>query len=199
MQSLEQLVGTAESGCTGWSRSFKNKIIMACNIEKNIELSWCELCRHWCHQWRQSWHHGSYRFNGNLRCPQRWRRVHHGNSRVSIKHDDVIKWKHFPIYWPFVIGIHRSPVSKLLSRQSRRRWFERLRCSCRRYAMLRISSSPARDACMCQWTRSALSSGNGKSPFRCQAITWTNAGVLSFGLPRTNFSDNNDNSIIFIQ
>ena len=26
-------------------------------------------------------------------------------------HDDVIKWKHFPRYWPFVRGIHRSPVT----------------------------------------------------------------------------------------
>ena len=26
-------------------------------------------------------------------------------------HDDVIKWKHFPRYWPFVKGIHRSPVN----------------------------------------------------------------------------------------
>ena len=26
-------------------------------------------------------------------------------------HDDVIKWKHFPRYWPFVGGIHRSPVN----------------------------------------------------------------------------------------
>ena len=25
-------------------------------------------------------------------------------------HDDVIKWKHFLSYWPFVRGIHRSPV-----------------------------------------------------------------------------------------
>ena len=24
-------------------------------------------------------------------------------------HDDVIKWKHFLLYWPFVRGIHRSP------------------------------------------------------------------------------------------
>ena len=27
------------------------------------------------------------------------------------KHDNVIKWKHFPRYWPFVQGIHRSPVN----------------------------------------------------------------------------------------
>ena len=26
-------------------------------------------------------------------------------------HDDVIKWKHFPRYWPFVRGIHRWPVN----------------------------------------------------------------------------------------
>ena len=26
-------------------------------------------------------------------------------------HDDVIKWKDFPRYWPFVRGIHRSPVN----------------------------------------------------------------------------------------
>ena len=26
-------------------------------------------------------------------------------------HDDVIKWKHFPRYWSFVQGIHRSPVN----------------------------------------------------------------------------------------
>ena len=29
----------------------------------------------------------------------------------SFSHDDVIKWKHFPCYWPFVRGIHRSPVN----------------------------------------------------------------------------------------
>ena len=26
-------------------------------------------------------------------------------------HDDDIKWKHFPRYWPSVRGIHRSPVN----------------------------------------------------------------------------------------
>ena len=28
-------------------------------------------------------------------------------------HDDIIKWKHFPLYWPFVHGIHQSPVNSL--------------------------------------------------------------------------------------
>ena len=31
----------------------------------------------------------------------------------STLHDDVIKWKHFPRYWPFVRGILRSPVNSL--------------------------------------------------------------------------------------
>ena len=30
---------------------------------------------------------------------------------VSVIHDDVIKWKHFPRNWSFVRGIHRSPVN----------------------------------------------------------------------------------------
>ena len=32
-------------------------------------------------------------------------------SPVHPFHDDVIKWKHFPRNWPFVRGIHRSPVN----------------------------------------------------------------------------------------
>ena len=35
------------------------------------------------------------------------------NTSQSIlisMHDDVIKWKHFPCYWPFVRGIHQSSV-----------------------------------------------------------------------------------------
>ena len=30
---------------------------------------------------------------------------------ICVTHDDVIKWKHFPRNWPFVRGIHRSPVN----------------------------------------------------------------------------------------
>ena len=53
-----------------------------------------------------------------------------------IRHDDVIKWKYCPRYWPFVRGIHRSPVTrscdvffyfrlnKRLSKQSWGWWFE---------------------------------------------------------------------------
>ena len=30
---------------------------------------------------------------------------------LFCEHDDVIKWKNFPRYWPFVRGIHRSPMN----------------------------------------------------------------------------------------
>ena len=30
---------------------------------------------------------------------------------TTICHDDIIKWTHFPRYWPYVRGIHRSPVN----------------------------------------------------------------------------------------
>ena len=65
-------------------------------------------------------------------------------SLAAMVHDDVIKWKHFPHYWPFVRGIHRTPANsphkgqwhgilifslictpnKLLSKQSWGWWFE---------------------------------------------------------------------------
>ena len=33
------------------------------------------------------------------------------HSLYTVFHDDVIKWKHFQRYWPFVRGIHLSPVN----------------------------------------------------------------------------------------
>ena len=35
-------------------------------------------------------------------------------------YNDVTKWKHFPRYWPFVRGIHRSPVDSLHKGQRHR-------------------------------------------------------------------------------
>ena len=41
--------------------------------------------------------------------PQRFSPLKHDKDNLvsPIFHDDVIKWKHFPRYWPFVRGIHR--------------------------------------------------------------------------------------------
>ena len=45
------------------------------------------------------------------------------------KHDDVIKWKHFPRYWPFVRGIHWSPVNSPHKGQWRRALMFSLICA----------------------------------------------------------------------
>ena len=37
--------------------------------------------------------------------------ISHSLVGCTLEHDDVIKWKHFLRYWPFVRGIHRSPVN----------------------------------------------------------------------------------------
>ena len=70
--------------------------------------------------------------------------ISHQQQLIYSNHDDVIKWKLFPRYWPFVRGIHRSPansphkgqrrvtlmfslicaLNKRLSKQSWGWWFE---------------------------------------------------------------------------
>ena len=49
---------------------------------------------------------------------------------TSVCHGDVIKWKHFPRYWPFVRGMHRSPVSSTHKGQWRGALMFSLICTC---------------------------------------------------------------------
>ena len=44
-------------------------------------------------------------------CCQSPSRPLHLSWTIAVSHDDVIKWKYFPRCWPFVRGIHRSPVN----------------------------------------------------------------------------------------
>ena len=48
---------------------------------------------------------------------------------ISAKHDDVIKWKHLSHYWPFVRGIHRSPLNSQHKGQWRRALIFSLICA----------------------------------------------------------------------
>ena len=54
--------------------------------------------------------HGKFWYIINKLCAVKWLAGCVAISSSST-HDDVIKWKHFPRYWPFVQGIHRSPVN----------------------------------------------------------------------------------------
>ena len=41
---------------------------------------------------------------------------------ISFRHDDVIKWKHFPRYWLNVSGIHRLTVVRLTKSSGSELW-----------------------------------------------------------------------------
>ena len=60
------------------------------------------------------WHHMSHMKNNNKRNKTK-QKYGYGNGLlldgIKLLHHDVIKWKHFPRYWPLVWGIHRSPVN----------------------------------------------------------------------------------------
>ena len=148
-------------------------------------------------------------------------------------HDDVIKWKHFPRYWPFVRGIHRSPVNSPHNGQWRGALIFSLICvwingwtnnheagDLRRYrthydvivmwcpgGSLRcehvsiydidyagesdlnppqVNSGRVTHICVSKLT--IIGSNNGMSLGRCQAIIWTNAGILLIRTSGTNYS-----------
>ena len=124
-------------------------------------------------------------------------------------HDDVIKWKHFPSYWPFVRGIHRSPVNWPHKGQWRGALMFSLICvwingwvnnrkggDMRRYRahydVIVMSVywftvelvTPYGLTFLCQHF-----SGNGLSPVRRQAIIWTNVVLLFTGHWGKSFSE----------
>ena len=49
--------------------------------------------------------------NGCIDAYKRHKKIPQMQKMVKSFHDDVIKWKHFSRYWPFVRGIHRSRVN----------------------------------------------------------------------------------------
>ena len=95
-----------------------------------------------------------------------------GSGNGFMPRDDVIKWKHFPHYWPFVRVMHQSPVNsphegqwrralifslisalnKRLSKQSWRWWFETPSRSLWRYCHGRVTSQCASQC----WPRSPI-------------------------------------------
>ena len=50
-------------------------------------------------------------------------------NSVPQFHDDVIKWKYFPRYWPFKRGVHRSPVNYPHKGHWREAWMFSLICA----------------------------------------------------------------------
>ena len=156
-------------------------------------------------------------------------------------HDDVIRWKHFPRYWPFVRGIHRSPVNSLHKGQWRWALMFSLICiwinawvNNREAGDLRRYRAHYDVIVMCNtiylgrlsevgaWINSpttsptpsppqpqpqyriyasgnwaSTDSGNSLSSVRRQAITWTNADILSIWPSGTNIQWNFNQNTFF--
>ena len=78
--------------------------------------------------WRVSWHHDDSSFVecrcDNLQSQQWWQSWHYVNSRCSeyvtfivqiwstrvCLHDDMMTWRHFPLYWP--LNLSGIPITK---------------------------------------------------------------------------------------
>ena len=59
-----------------------------------------------------------------------------GMIRVGVWHDDAIKCSYFPRYWPFVRGIHRSPVASPPQRPVTLTLMFSLICACTKLLLL---------------------------------------------------------------
>ena len=86
-----------------------------------LSILYCQYHACWCPGIRR---HGIDTQSWNITCPASEELINTNlrlwtqnvpqnvNDNMLLKgHDDVIKWKHFPRKWPFVRGIHRSPVN----------------------------------------------------------------------------------------
>ena len=85
-----------------------------CTLSHSFKPKWQDIQiinTHYCTKGRKWWK--------GVPCAGKY-----GNS-----HDDVIKWKHFPRYWPFVRGIHLSPVNSPHKGQWRRALMFTLICA----------------------------------------------------------------------
>ena len=68
---------------------------------------WCRIVN-WAHRNKCQW---NFPQKAKIWIPQSSFENDGDHVVPDTMHDDVIRWKHFPRYWPFVQGIHRSLVN----------------------------------------------------------------------------------------
>ena len=131
ISSWRSIIYTYSGGWLCWRRGIRSPVTCL-----NIEMS--------SYQYRGSWNRALVWLKSTGTKDSETRKIIN-----RVQHDDVIQWKHFPRYWPFVRGMHRSPMdsrhkaqwrgalvfsfdlrlNKRLSKQSKRRWCETPSCS----------------------------------------------------------------------
>ena len=85
-------------------------------LSQHLSRPYCELC---------SRHHN----DGTLQPRYLESSNTDSHDKKSPSRDDVMKWKHFPRYWPFMLGIHRPPVNSPHKGQWRRALMLSLICA----------------------------------------------------------------------
>ena len=82
---------------------------MACYMSTRLDCLISFLCSSWSHHVGRDLLFVSYSAEDSEPVAHSVKRVR--QHFIQKPHDDVIKWIHYPRYWPFVRGIHRSPVN----------------------------------------------------------------------------------------
>ena len=112
-----KLISTWKKRLLIWKYNFE--CIVTIESDANHAITMPRKCIE-IYSWRSYWRWVSIGSDNGLVQPGNtplsgWMLTHICNTMlphqvVMSSHDDVIKWKHFPRYWQFVRGIHRSPV-----------------------------------------------------------------------------------------
>ena len=89
-----------------WTHWGRDKMTAISQTTLSIAFSWMKMLEFWLN------FHCSLFLRVQLTIFQHWFRLWLGAMHAcQAVHDDIIKWEHFPRYWPFVRGIHQSPVN----------------------------------------------------------------------------------------
>ena len=96
-----------------YAQLFSNDVVNTNSLIKNNEIT---LIRGHGHGQPDKWVASHGLLNRNSRRVMQYATMSTPDNHLCYagtvtKHDDVIKWKHFPRYWTFVREIHRSPVN----------------------------------------------------------------------------------------
>ena len=87
-----------------WRKKMPDPLPQFLRLRSGYDVRWSYV-EHICGSWKMRRYE---KWPNHLWRPRNTYAVNVANYN---NHDDVIKWKHFPRYWPFVRGIHRSPVN----------------------------------------------------------------------------------------
>ena len=123
--------------------------------------------------------------------PVAFTRARQGNSLTlgqvyDFPSDDVIKWKHFPRHWPFVRGIHRSPVNSPHNGQRRGALMFSLICAWMSGGVNNCEAGDLRRH-RAQYDVTVMPSASEATPVNMgKCVTWTDSSCYVY-LPCTCF------------